>query len=776
MDFFNKLLNFNAMKSNLNEMKNVKKEVLDGLFIYVSRTLVALLVIEIILLYMLLPYIGNILYLWFIAVSAVILSRFYDTYNYYKNPGKYPLVLWHRKFVFKAWITAFLFSIMVLLAMPQLDEYYRLFILTVLLGISGGAVNSLSSDPRTALGYIIILLLPLCVEMLLFTEIESFVTGILLVIYFFTLLSVILQVAAQKKILERKNRKIIRVESELYEKKEMLELFFDQAPIGIFIYNTNFVITDCNRAFLQLFGLSRSELVGLHLDQLPDQAPMQVMEKALVDGKQVYVGPYNSTKGYHFWIEAKVSPIFDNHHQVIGGMALLENKTREHNALKELEYSALHDSLTSLSNRRGFKKFMEQIIAEPKHQSYYSALFYLDLNQFKQINDSLGHSMGDKVLISISKRFSKQMKDAKNITRLGGDEFIAVVPFISNKIEKTKEKIKHYIELIQNIFDDPFMIDGVRLHLKSSIGIVIIEPGFDNIEEIVRHADISMYQAKKHGQEFISYYNIKLDGERKKIFDLQHQLVTSLHEDELELYFQPIVKIENDSLFAAEALIRWKHPENGLMGADEFIPIAIESGIVVDIGWWVLDRVCQQIFQWKEQGVWQLDYLAINLNSKQLLKNNFAEAFIEKLEQYNVKSSEIKIEITETSLIDDFELTQEVILSLQKYGIECAIDDFGTGYSSLSYLKKLSFSVLKIDREFIHEMENSSKNIELINAMIHIAKQFNYNIVVEGIETVSQKEIIRKIDNTLCYQGFLMSPPISEEKFREKFLKKVDAD
>jgi diguanylate cyclase (GGDEF)-like protein/PAS domain S-box-containing protein len=770
MNIFKELFNINDLKSNFRGVETVKKEILDGLFIYVSRTLVALFLVEIILLYVLLPYIGNNLYLWFLAVSIVTFSRFYDAYSYHKNPNKYPLSFWHRKFVFKAWFTAFLFLVMALFVVPQLDAYYRLFVFTVFLGITGGAVNSLSSDSRTALGYISILLLPLSIEMMLLMEVESFVIGLLLIIYFFTLVSVILQASFQKKIIEEKSREIIRVESELYEKKEMLELFFNQAPIGIFIYDTNFVITDCNRAFLQLFGLSREELVGLNLEKLPDQAPLQAMKNALVRGAQVYVGPYNSTKGYHFWVEAKVSPIFNSEHHVVGGIVLLENKTKEHNALKELEHSAQHDALTSLSNRRGFKNFMQRMISEPKHKTYYSVLFYLDLNQFKQINDSLGHTMGDKVLIAIGKRLSRMMHDAENITRLGGDEFIAVIPFIHQDLQKTKKKIEHYIEFIQSIFNDPFMIDGVRLHLKSSIGIVIIEPGFDNIEEIVRHADISMYQAKRHGQDFISYYNTKLDEERKKIFDLQHQLVTSLRDDQLELYFQPIVRIEDDSLFAAEALIRWEHPENGLMGADEFIPISIESGIVVDIGWWVLDRVCRQIVQWKDEGVWGLDYLSININSKQLLKNNFAEEFIQKLEKYAVKSSDIKIEITETSLIDDFELTQEVILALQEYGIECVIDDFGTGYSSLSYLKKLSFSVLKIDREFILEMEKNKENIELINTMIHIAKQFNYKVVIEGIETHSQKEIIKGIDNTLYYQGYLISPPIAEAEFRKKFL------
>jgi len=771
MGLYSKLFNFDEVKENFNEIKMVKEEILEGLFIYVSRTLAALFIIEAIFLYMLLPYIGNILYLWFFLIATVTASRLYDAYLFQKNPQKYTPFTWHRRFVIKAWLTAFLLSLMVLFVVPQLDAYYQLFVFTILLGVTGGAVNSLSSDPRTALGYIIILLLPLSVEMMFLTEIKSFIIGLLLILYFFTLVSVILQASAQQGIMEKKNREILQVESKLYEKEEMLELFFDQAPIGIFIYNTEYIITDCNRAFLQLFGIQKHELIGINLHQLPDQTPMESMKNALrTSTSQVYVGPYNSTKGYAFWVEAKISPIFDHQHQVIGGIVLLENKTKEHNALKELEYSALHDSLTTLSNRRGFKRFMEHMMIEKEHDTHYSVLFYLDLNQFKQINDSLGHSMGDKVLVAIGRRLVNMMSDAKNITRLGGDEFIAVIPFLDSSLEKAKEKIETYIETIHNIFNDPFMIEGVRLHLKSSIGIVIIEPKFNNIEEIVRHADISMYQAKKHGEDFISYYNTKLDEERKKIFNLQHQLVTSLHENELEIYFQPIVYIEDDSIYAAEALIRWEHPTNGLMGAESFIPIAVESGIVVDIGWWVIERVCKQIAKWKEAGIWKLQYISININAKQLLKNHFAKDFIRMLEKYSIKSSDIKIEITETSLIDNFKLTQEVILSLQKYGIGCAIDDFGIGYSSLSYLKKLSFSDLKIDREFMHELDENLENIELIHTMINIGKQFNYNVIIEGIEEPFQKNIIREIDHTVYYQGYLMSPPVPEEEFKRRFL------
>jgi EAL domain-containing protein (putative c-di-GMP-specific phosphodiesterase class I) len=260
--------------------------------------------------------------------------------------------------------------------------------------------------------------------------------------------------------------------------------------------------------------------------------------------------------------------------------------------------------------------------------------------------------------------------------------------------------------------------------------------------------------------------------ERKKTFDLQHDLASALQKDELELFFQPIVNIKDDSLRAAEALIRWQHPDKKMILPIDFIPLAIESGVIADIGWWVLDQVCCYISAWKKHGEWNMKYVSININAQQLLKKDFIPLFIAKLEEYSIDPEDIKIEITETSLIDNFEITQKVIKELQRHGVKCAIDDFGTGYSSLSYLKKLSFSVLKIDREFIRDMLSNEENVTLIRTIIEIGKQFDYSIVVEGIEEEEQKEAIKKIDDSLSYQGYLISPPVSEPEFRNRFLRK----
>jgi len=763
MHFFKKLLNFK-------EYQQIKEEVLQSLFTTIKRTLVPLIILETILFFMLLPYIGNVMYLWYAMILSLSLSRLYDSYRYQKNPEKYPLEYWHKQFVIKAWATAFLLGLLALYTIPLLNDHYQLFVFMILIGVSGGAATSLSSDHRMAIGYIMILLLPVAAEMLLLQTWNTVIIGLLLILYFITLTNIVFHDYDIDLLMEKKNEEIAKVQSELHDKQELLEMFIEQAPIGIIVYNTDLVITDCNQAFLDIFHQKKAEILGLSLNQLPDNSLVEHAKKVLTEGVKSYVGPYTSIKGIELWMEAKAAPIYNTVNKVVGGIILIDDKTKEHNALEELQYYALHDSLTSLNNRRGFREFMEEMISKKEHQTYYSTLFYMDLNQFKYINDSLGHSFGDKLLIAVSERLKLLVNEHYNLTRMGGDEFIIVAPFIAQELQKTQEKAEECITKIQKIFDEPFVIEGISLHLKTSIGVVIIEPNFNNIEEIVRHADISMYQAKKHGHDFISYYNKALDTERKKIFTLQHELISALRDNELELYYQPIVNIKDDSLRAAEALIRWQHHEQGLILPEDFIPVAIESGIIVEVGWWVLDTVCRQIKAWKEEGKWKVNYISLNLNAKQLLKNNFAQTFLGKLDEYGVNSSDIKIEITETSLIDNFEITQDVILELQENGIKCAIDDFGTGYSSLSYLKKLSFSVLKIDREFMFGLVSDEGSLALMRTMISIGKQLNYNVVIEGIEDVSQKNLIREIDDTVSYQGYVISPPLPEAEFRERFL------
>lgn len=748
----------------LRHHKVVKESVIKELFLFERSTLITLMLLETILLYILIPLIGNGIAAWYGIIATLTLWRLYDAYVFKKSPNRYSIITWHKQFVVKAWLTAFLLSSLSLFVVPQLNEYYQLFIFIMLIGISAGAVKTLSDDYRTAIGYLLILLVPTSLEMLLLQRSDTYILAFLMILYFFTQTSIILNAYGKNLELERKKE-------ELFEKEEIIDLFFEQAPVGILSYDNDLNITDCNQSFLSLFDVKKEKTVSTKLSHFVNDTTMGMLIDSLQKGAITSTGSFETLKKMKFRVEGKYSPIFNKEGNIIGGMALLEDKTTEYKALEELMYQASHDSLTSLSNRRGFDAFMHKMIKSEKHMSHFSLLLYLDINQFKHVNDSLGHSCGDDLLIEIAKRLTNVTEEHQHLTRLGGDEFLIVVPFVSQRRDHSKDIAAQYAEVIQESFVKPFIIGGIRLHIKTSIGIVMIEPDSCYIDEIVRYADIAMYKAKKEGYEYISYYNSQLDDERKKMFDLYHDFVSALHNDQLELYFQPILNIKDDSLRAAEALIRWNHPEKGLIAPMDFIPLAIESGGITDMSWWVLDKVCSTIVQWKKQGEWNLNYVSININAKQLIIDDFAETFIAKLKSYGVQSSDVNIEITETSLIDNFEITQKVIKQLQSYGLKCAIDDFGTGYSSLSYLKKLSFSILKIDREFTHDMLSNEDSMMLVKSIVEIGKQFNYNITVEGIEDRVQKQVIKDLDDSLSYQGFLISHPIPEVDFRKKFLK-----
>ena len=750
--FFQKILD------KFKELETLNTSMVNALYSITRRNvyiMIGLTSLTTLLLYPVLSY--KIIY-WAFFVFILLIARFYSTYVYSVNRDKYSLNQWYRIYLFFAFTTALSYSLLSFLFINQVDFYYQLLIVTILLGLSSGAVTSLSIDFRLAIVYLAIILFPLMVTIAMSNTTVNYVLILALFLYFIAQVGMILNTYKHQ------------VEFTLLEAEQtLLHQLFKEAPLGIFLYDKDLKITECNEQFLVIFGNDRKSIIGLDLNSIPDTSPTAAFKKALESGAQGYAGPYKSIKGKEFWIEAKIFPYKNSFNDTVGSIVLLEDKSKERSIEKELEYMANHDVLTRLLNRRGLRTSMEMLITDIKHQTHHSLLFYLDLNQFKGINDSLGHTIGDAVLLNVSQRLKYSLNNECKISRLGGDEFIIIVPYVSEEEKNVKVEAEKYASYIQTIFEEPFIIEDLHLHIQSSMGIIIIEPKYNNIEEIIRHADITMYHAK-NSVGHISYYNELLDKKQKELFGLQHDLAYAVDKNQFDLFYQPIVKIRNDGLYSAEALIRWNHPEKGLLTPDAFIPLAIKAGLLSKITWWVLDEVCQHIAEWKKFGLWHLEYVSINVNAQQLIENNFADAFLSKLESYGLETKDIIVEITERSLIDNFDSTQNIINSLREKGVRCAIDDFGVGYSSLSYLKKLSFHTLKIDREFIKDIESNPKELLLVSTILDIGRQFNYNIVIEGIEDKKQKDLLLGLDDDLSYQGYYFSKPLPAEAFREKFL------
>lgn len=767
-------MNIMRIINNLIRWESISEEMVKNLYLYSEKSLRSVIIMSIFISFVLsqtsVDSVVTIMYLWGIAMTLFSFYRLSHAYQFKKNPEKHSLKKWHSIFLADAVILAVIANVVAFFVLPKVDQNYQLFIMIMYLGISGGAKHSLSPDYKLSFVYQALILIPVTIIFVLQGHELNYYVAIIVLVYFMTQLNIIRQEHTQNKDLIQKDQEIQKVQKLLEEKQNRLEYFFDENPLAVMAFNEDLIVTDCNIKAVDLFN--NPNLIGLNLNELKDMRPVEAIRNSITEGPQVYKGPYHTLTGLELWIEVKCLPVIDGTNNVTGGIMIIENKTKENQAQEELEYQAYHDTLTSLSNRRGFMNFIDNMLHEQLHKTHHSVLYYIDLNRFKHINDSLGHGVGDQLLIEISKRLKENIHPGSSLSRLGGDEFIIVNPFVSDHRGTVKREAYKFALKIQELIREVFIVDNMRLYIKASIGIVCIEPGANDIEEIVHRADISMYEAKEHKHnEYISFYNTDLDTERKSVFSLQQDLVFGLQNDQFELYFQPIVNIKDNTLYAAEALIRWNHPTQGLISPFDFIPLAIESGAIMDIDWWVIDSVCQQIGQWKKAHMWSLQYVSFNLNAQELLRENFVHNFLDTLSKYGVEKNDIRIEITETSLIDNFEDSQEVITILHKYGVRCAIDDFGTGYSSLSYLKRLSFNTLKIDRTFISDINEKDTDTLLLSSIISIGKQFDYDIVVEGVEEETQRDKIASIDDEIHYQGYLFSSAVKAEEFENKFLK-----
>ncbi len=747
----------------------VSEDTLTNVYNFARKSLISLILLETIFLYLLSPYVGDAAYVWYGIILVFTLWRLHDAYDFKNNPKRYTRERWHKRFVIRAWMTALMYAVLILFITPMLSDYYQLLVFVIILGMSSAEANTLSYDYRTAIGFLLILYIPLFATMLLITKVETIILAFLLLIYFFAQANIILHSYRQKKTLDSKEEKISEMETMLHENQELLHSFFKEAPIGIFSCDTECTIVNCNEELSRLFHRPKEEIIG--------QTAYKVFKHSTSgDLNRVLRGKSLVTKDSHFLpnaeellVEIKYFQFTDSNNKGIGFIGLVDDKTQEYKAQEQLSILAAQDSLTSLLNRRGFEGYMQSITKDLRYHTYYSLLYYLDLNDFKNINDSLGHSTGDIVLIDISRRLSRSLTFSCEISRLGGDEFIVVIPFISTNHDIMQERMHHFAEKIIDIFKEPLLINNSSHLVSASVGMVIVEPNFKDVEELIRRADIAMYQAKGSG-EITSSYNARLDEEQQEQFALQSDLHHALREQQFILHLQPIVSITDDTVIAAETLLRWQHPTKGLLTPNKFIPLLTKSGLLWETTWWILEQTCIQISTWKKQNRWSLEYLSININVLQLLEENFAPRYLSMIERHGLNCSDITLEITEQTLVENFKNTKKVISTLQKYGVRFAIDDFGVGYSSLSYIQNLSLDAIKIDKSFVLNIENKVSDISLIKTIFHIAQQFNYTLVIEGIENEKQKEILFNLDNNLVYQGFYFSKPIPKQLFETKYL------
>ena len=423
---------------------------------------------------------------------------------------------------------------------------------------------------------------------------------------------------------------------------------------------------------------------------------------------------------------------------------------------EQLQRDAFYDPLTKLPNRALFMDRLGHAVTRGKRlKSYNFGVLFLDLDRFKLINDTLGHSVGDDLLVQTAERIGRFIRPGDTLARLGGDEFVIL-------LEDIKEVgcTIFVAERIKKLLGEPFCLDGREVFTTASVGIAVSSGKYDRPEELLRDADIAMYRAKAEGRGSYVMFDPSMQKATAELMRLENDLRRALERNEFRMFYQPIVDLDTNRLASLEALIRWQHPTRGLISPGTFIPIAEETGLIIPIGEWALYDVCRKMRTWHDQGA---DVrVAVNLSTRQLRDKNFPSLLRKILDETRVDPGDLDLEITESAVINDWDVVVATLSALQELGVRLCLDDFGTGYSSLSYLHRLPVSKLKIDRSFLQKMESSSEHSGIIRAILDLANTLKMEVVAEGIETQGQLAQLKEMKCKLG-QGYLFAKPQDEQ-------------
>jgi diguanylate cyclase (GGDEF)-like protein/PAS domain S-box-containing protein len=428
-------------------------------------------------------------------------------------------------------------------------------------------------------------------------------------------------------------------------------------------------------------------------------------------------------------------------------------------AEEQLHYDAFHDSLTGLPNRALFMdRLRHAIIRAKRNDNYFFAVLFLDMDRFKVLNDSLGHTIGDEMLVAVSKRLEESLRPGDTVARLGGDEFSVILDDITGDSE-----VLHITERIQKKLSLPFNLDGQEVFMTASIGIAFSTTGYDRPEHLLRDADIAMYHAKTNGRARHEIFNIEMYDRAVARLQLETNLRQAIKQNELKLQYQPIVSMKTGGIKGLEALVRWNHPVIGLINPTEFIPLAEETGLIIQLGEWVIEEACRQLSIWQKQFPSEQPLtISVNISSKQL-SPGLLEHIKRVLEETGVAPESFIVEITESMIMENAETVAPLLLRLKDMKVKLHIDDFGTGYSSLSYLHRFPVDMLKIDRSFISRLGSNGENLKIVKAIAALAHSLNMSVIAEGVETEEQ---LLRLKRLKCgyMQGFLFSRPLDSKE------------
>ncbi len=703
---------------------------------------------------------------WLVVFQLIILARFFLTLQYRRQAAQAEPHVWHKRFLIGIVLTGCMWGAAPFFMLSsEFDADLVIFVL-IEAGLVAGAITWLCSSLGALLIFQILLLIPLALKMILMGSPNTLFMALLLFIFYVSVFVSSLRIHQnikenmQLKLMSEEREREMRISEERYRH------LFNHAPLGLFQYDDNSVVVACNDTLLHMLNADRNDLIGMNMPiSIKDKGMLNAVNDSFHKGEGYYEGEYTSVlTGKHISIRVITKAITGHDGKVTGGMGILEDLTERKLSEARIQYHTTCDELTGLPNRRMLLHQLENEISRAERYNSFGALLFIDLDNFKTINDSLGHTAGDALLQLVADRIRENIRNEDTASRMGGDEFILILTELGMSATEAAAKAKVIAEKLSAELSLPCRIEEHDIHITLSIGVSIYPKPESRAEDILKQADTAMNKAKATGRNNIHFFMPGMQEAADESLRLNMEIRKALKTEQFALYYQPQVT-KNGTLVGGEALLRWIHPEKGLIPPVDFLPIAEEKGMLEEIDQWVFRTACSQVKHWQALGIIKENQVfTVNISSKEFSSPHLLQTIEHILRETNAPAKHLGLEITEGGIISTDVANVQKIMALRELGMKVSLDDFGTGYSSLGYLNKLPLSTLKIDRSFVQEIGKQDKPAVLVDSIIMLARNLGMEVIAEGVER--EQEVVYLYERGChVYQGYLFSKPVPAMTF-----------